>query len=104
MGLFFLLSLIVIGFVTAPTKPTEVVNIVGKVPGIRCPFCRWEPKATDRWFCNPHCGGPSWNPFTQGGICPSCDRRCQIIECHCCHSLSYHGDWYEEDDRPSSAK
>ena len=39
-------------------------------PFIRCPKCKWAPRAHDRWLCSK-CGH-TWNTFDTGGVCPGC--------------------------------
>jgi hypothetical protein len=63
-------------------------------PHIRCPKCRYAPRAEDRWFCN--CGH-SWNTFDTGGVCPSCLYQWKITACPRCGAWSAHSDWYAED-------
>ena len=31
----------------------------------------WQPRAADRWLCEPGCGH-RWNTFATAGICPDC--------------------------------
>jgi hypothetical protein len=69
-------------------------GISGRDPGgprIRCPKCRWTPRAEDRWVC--HCGH-TWNTFDTGGMCPGCQYRWTIAMCPKCGQWSAHSDWY----------
>ena len=66
-------------------------------PRIRCPKCRWEPRAHDRWQCVClHV----WNTFETRGRCPACATEWRVTECLRCRALSPHDDWYEEHDAP----
>ena len=58
---------------------------------IRCPICRWTPKAEDRWSCQCN---HSWNTFDTGGVCPNCLHRWAYTQCLACHGWSLHSDWY----------
>lgn len=63
--------------------------------GIRCPKCRWRPRARDRWQCTClHV----WNTFDTRGICPSCSFRWHETQCLSCHAMSPHDDWYAKGD------
>lgn len=60
-------------------------------PRIRCPLCKWQPRAQDRWSCKcKH----SWNTFDTGGVCPGCLYQWKITQCLACHQYSPHSDWY----------
>jgi hypothetical protein len=59
--------------------------------GIRCPLCKWRPRAHDRWACK--CGY-IWNTFDTGGVCPGCLYQWKITACLSCHQYSAHSDWY----------
>ncbi|MDQ3037075.1 MAG: hypothetical protein M3Y87_32070 [Myxococcota bacterium] len=64
-------------------------------PRIRCPRCRWAPRAHDRWQCEClHV----WNTFETRGRCPACAKRWALTQCLRCHALSPHEDWYEAPD------
>ncbi|APR82309.1 Hypothetical protein A7982_07658 [Minicystis rosea] len=74
----------------------------GKLPGIdidditrgakiRCPRCRYPPRASDRWGCD--CGHV-WNTFDTRGKCPACKRQWHDTQCLACHKWSRHEDWY----------
>jgi hypothetical protein len=63
-------------------------------PGIRCPKCKWAPRAEDRWSCT--CGH-SWNTFDTGGICPACQYQWQITQCLRCGAWSPHSEWYSQE-------
>ena len=69
---------------------------------IRCPLCRWQPKASDRWLCGA-CGEPeyffagcgaSWNTFATRGLCPGCRHLWKWTICLRCQGWSRHDDWY----------
>jgi hypothetical protein len=66
---------------------------------IRCPQCRWQPKASSRWFCADdafHIGcGTTWNTFDTRGKCPGCSYQWVITDCLRCLKSSPHEDWYE---------
>jgi hypothetical protein len=73
---------------------------------IRCPLCRWRPRASDRWACRD-CGHPehfydgcgtSWNTFDTRGLCPGCGHQWRWTFCLSCRERSLHEDWYEKDD------
>ena len=63
-------------------------------PRIRCPKCRWAPRAEDRWSCM--CGY-SWNTFDTGGVCPACQYHWQITMCPRCGEWSPHSEWYAQE-------
>jgi|SRR5579884_3511705 hypothetical protein len=58
-------------------------------PFIRCPKCRWAPRAHDRWMCN--CGHV-WNTFNTGGVCPGCLYQWTETACLACGQWSLHSD------------
>jgi hypothetical protein len=69
---------------------------------IRCPICKWQPKATSRWFC-ADCGYPEyfsngcgayWNTFETQGKCPGCQHQWRWTSCLSCSEWSLHVDWY----------
>jgi hypothetical protein len=62
---------------------------------IRCPLCRWEPRAWDRWQCTAcrHI----WNTFDTGGVCPGCLKQWTETMCLRCHKWSAHSAWYPND-------
>lgn len=63
-----------------------------KLPGIRCPRCRWRPRRSDRWQCRClHV----WNTFDTRGRCPACRYQWRETACLSCHVMSPHEDWYE---------
>ena len=73
---------------------------------IRCPLCRWQPRASSRWFC-ADAGFPEyyfdgcgtmWNTFATRGVCPDCAHRWQWTTCLACHKMSRHKDWYAKKD------
>ena len=66
---------------------------------IRCPLCRWQPKASSRWFCasdNFHFGcGTAWNTFDTRGRCPGCQYQWKTTDCLRCFRSSPHEAWYQ---------
>lgn len=69
---------------------------------IRCPLCRWQPRASNRWYCadagfpefySGGCG-TAWNTFATRGVCPGCRHRWRWTVCLACHKYSPHEDWY----------
>jgi hypothetical protein len=78
-----------------PGKPDIAPADKGGDPGdsrIRCPLCRWEPRADSRWRCNA-CNYV-WNTFDTGGVCPGCLKQWAMTACHSCHKWSPHSEWY----------
>lgn len=74
--------------------------------GIRCPLCRWRPRASDEWECGD-CGHPEyfyggcgtcWNTFDTRGLCPGCGHQWRWTFCLSCWEWSLHEDWYEKGD------
>jgi rubrerythrin len=72
---------------------------------IRCPLCRWQPRALSRWYCtdagHPHyfyggCG-TAWNTFDTRGRCPGCNHQWRWTDCLRCGGCSPHEAWYEND-------
>lgn len=72
---------------------------------IRCPACRWRPRASDLWECGD-CGHPeyffggcgtAWNTFDTRGLCPGCGHQWRWTFCLSCWEWSPHEDWYEKD-------
>jgi hypothetical protein len=73
---------------------------------IRCPFCRWRPNGSSRWFCGD-CDypeyfyegcGTAWNTFTTHGLCPGCNHQWRWTICLSCQRWSRHEEWYENQD------
>ncbi len=73
---------------------------------IRCPLCRWKPRASDRWCCDD-CDDPEffyggcgteWNTFATRGRCPGCTHQWRWTSCLRCEGWSPHDSWYEEAD------
>ena len=70
---------------------------------IRCPLCRWRPRAYSRWYCADafvppffHLGcGTAWNTFDTRGRCPGCNYQWRFTDCLRCGGRSPHEDWYE---------
>lgn len=76
----------------------------GDFSRIRCPICKWHPKASSRWFCGD-CGHPEyffdgcgtgWNTFETGGKCPGCKHQWLWTSCLSCGEWSLHKNWYKE--------
>lgn len=72
---------------------------------IRCPLCKWQPKASHRWFCAPceypeffadGCGA-CWNTFSSRGRCPGCGHQWRWTACPNCARWSLHTDWYDNE-------
>jgi hypothetical protein len=71
---------------------------------IRCPLCRWQPRASNRWYCADagfpefYAGGcgTAWNTFATRGVCPGCRHRWRWTTCLRCYKNSLHEDWYAE--------
>ncbi len=63
---------------------------------IYCPKCRWEPRPSDRWFCETACRC-QWNTFDTGGVCPQCGKQWEETACPACGAWSRHADWYHEE-------
>jgi hypothetical protein len=72
--------------------------------GVRCPLCRWQPGASDMWFCEgtgtpekftDGCG-TRWNTFATRGRCPGCAHQWSWTVCLRCGGWSLHEEWYEE--------
>ena len=73
---------------------------------IRCPLCRWQPRASDLWCCDD-CDypeffyggcGTEWNTFATGGRCPRCVHQWRWTSCLSCEGWSPHESWYEASD------
>lgn len=87
-------------------KENETIDISGR---IRCPLCRWQPRAESLWFCADavfpelYAGGcgTAWNTFATGGVCPGCDYRWRWTVCLACHKNSRHADWYVGGEKPA---
>jgi len=62
---------------------------------IRCPKCTWQPRKSDRWFCN-RCNQARWNTFETRGVCPVCSHHWTWTACLACTAWSLHEDWYEK--------
>ena len=70
---------------------------------IRCPKCKWQPKASSLWYCiaadypeyfYEACGN-AWNTFDTRGKCPGCNHQWRWTSCLSCTEWSLHEDWYE---------
>jgi hypothetical protein len=69
---------------------------------IRCPFCKWQPQKTSRWWCVDvgfpeyffEACGTGWNTFETRGRCPGCAHQWRWTTCLRCHENSRHEDWY----------
>jgi len=62
-----------------------------EIPGVRCPKCKWRPRAKNLWRCK--CGH-HWNTFDTWGLCPGCGYQWEITACLECGEISPHKDWY----------
>jgi hypothetical protein len=62
------------------------------LPGIRCPKCKWTPRAKNIWACK--CGH-RWNTFDTRGRCPGCSYQWEVTGCLQCGASSAHQGWYE---------
>ncbi|MDQ3634556.1 MAG: hypothetical protein M3405_08620 [Acidobacteriota bacterium] len=69
---------------------------------IRCPHCKWQPKASNTWFCSD-CDFPeyfyggcetAWNTFSTHGKCPGCKYQWRWTSCLSCSEWALHADWY----------
>jgi hypothetical protein len=67
----------------------------GSGGGIRCPKCRWIPRAHDTWMC--HCR-QVWNTFDTRGKCPGCGFQWSQTVCLACLEWSAHEAWYEKEN------
>lgn len=83
-------------------KKIETVVEKNDFEGIRCPLCKWTPKASSSWLC-ADCGAPeyfhsacytSWNTFKTRGKCPTCAHQWKWTSCLSCTGWSRHEDWY----------
>jgi hypothetical protein len=83
-------------------KEVKEANDDAKFNRIRCPLCKWQPKASSRWFCadagfpeNYFNGcGTEWNTFATDGVCPGCKHQWNWTTCLACAHWSRHKDWY----------
>ncbi len=68
---------------------------------IRCPLCRWQPRASSLWYCGDSSSylgcGTTWNTFDTRGRCPNCKYRWQWTDCLRCGGASPHEAWYEDE-------
>ncbi|MGI8668550.1 MAG: hypothetical protein ACR2J3_01750 [Aridibacter sp.] len=69
---------------------------------IRCPHCKWQPKASSIWFCSD-CDFPeyfyggcetAWNSFNTRGKCPGCNHKWRWTSCLSCGEWALHEKWY----------
>ncbi len=75
-------------------SPAELDRILGSVlTGIRCPHCKWTPRAKNLWSCK--CGH-HWNTFDTRGLCPGCSFQWEITVCLQCGAVSRNPEWYVE--------
>ena len=73
-------------------SPAELDEMFGPtVPGVRCPKCKWTPRANNLWSCN--CGH-RWNTFDTRGLCPDCRYQWEVTGCLQCGEMSPHAEWY----------
>jgi hypothetical protein len=86
-------------------KAVEIEREETDFSRIRCPLCKWQPRASDRWMCLD-CGHPefffngcytSWNTFSTGGRCPGCAHQWRWTSCLRCEGWSLHEEWYAEE-------
>ena len=77
--------------VTLDVAEEESPSHDGGGPFIRCPKCKWTPRAHDRWLCK--CGHV-WNTFDTHGVCPACAYAWRDTMCLRCHEWSPHDAWY----------
>lgn len=62
---------------------------------IYCPKCEWKPTPDCRWDCTCGC---TWNTFDTRAVCPDCGKQWAETQCHSCHGMSPHDDWYVDLD------
>ncbi len=67
------------------------LGVDDRLPGIRCPRCKWRPRKRDRWQCRCH---HVWNTFDTHGLCPACHYQWRETACLACLVMSPHEDWY----------
>jgi hypothetical protein len=92
-----------------PEDDAEVVVDLGDeepdFSRIRCPLCKWQPKASSRWCCGD-CGHPEyffdgcgafWNTFATRGLCPGCGHQWRWTACLRCDGWSLHEEWYAKE-------
>ena len=73
-------------------SPGELDQLFGPVlPGIRCPKCKWTPRARNLWSCK--CGH-QWNTCDTRGLCPGCGYQWEITGCCQCGATPPHLEWY----------
>lgn len=73
-------------------SPAELDKMFGPIlSGIRCPRCKWTPRANNLWSCK--CGH-SWNTFDTRGLCPECSYQWEVTMCLQCGEMSPHSDWW----------
>ena len=73
-------------------SPAELDEMFGPViPGVRCPKCKWTPRANYLWACK--CGH-RWNTFDTGGLCPECHYQWEVTGCFQCGETSPHAEWH----------
>ena len=58
---------------------------------IKCPKCKWEPRADDLWICDCE---HEWHTFDTAGRCPNCSKVWVETQCRECAEWSLHLDWY----------
>jgi hypothetical protein len=92
-----------------PAETTKKGTAHDNAPGfsrIRCPLCKWRPKASSRWYCGD-CDypeyffdgcGTAWNTFKTRGRCPGCGHQWRWTICLSCHRWFRHEEWYEIKD------
>jgi hypothetical protein len=93
------LSLFAVGLLLSRKSPDAGTRLFEPdFTKIRCPQCGWQPRKTDRWFCDPGCRH-HWNTFDTAGICPKCTKHWNETACLKCSAWSPHADWYVHESR-----
>lgn len=79
---------------------------------IRCPLCKWRPKASSLWYCGD-CWHPErfmdgcgmeWNTFDTRGLCPGCGHQWRWTSCLSCWEWTLHEDWYAGEDEGNGSR
>jgi len=83
------------------SETEKLKDIRANFSRIRCPLCRWQPRASSRWSCSDfgaHEGcGTEWNTFDTRGRCPGCSYQWTWTDCLRCFRSSLHEAWYEDE-------
>ncbi len=89
-----------------PTPATKLEDAPSDFSRIRCPQCKWQPKAHHLWQCTP-CATPEyfqggcgtlWHTFDTKGKCPGCKYQWKYTKCMFCSRWSLHQEWYVKSD------